>query len=1143
MNIDVLEPPAYQAELCALRQRVADLELALAAGENLEHGRYAREAQLEQFFARAADGFFIMQLDHPLRWDATIDKEQALDYTFTHQHLTKVNDAMLAQYGATREQFIGLTPADFFAHDPAYGRRVWRDLFDTGRLHLDTDERKFNGTPMWIEGDYICLYDAQGRITGHFGVQREITARRQSEQTLRTHEHNLWSFFNTIDQLLFVLDNQGRILHANQTVYQRLGYTAEELVGQSVLLVHPPDRREEAGRIVADMLAGRCDYCPVPVQTKDGRLIPVETRVQTGEWSGHPAIFGVTKDLSALKSSEEKFTKVFEASPTLMAISDLDTGHYIDVNAAFLTALGFAREEIIGRTAQDLDLFANPDQRAAALQYLSAHGHLRDFDVDVRAKCGEIRHGLFAAEYVQLQDRRVLLTVMNDMTERRQSSEALARRATQLSILNEIGQDVTAALAVAEVLQRAAQLIHDRLGYQHIGIFLLDPARGELVMRARAGDFVQFFAPDHHLPLDRGLVGWVARHGRHLLVNDVSRDPRYCNEYGSAMPTCSELSVPIMVGGAVHGVLDVQSAHLNAFDEDDILPQETLAGQIAVALENARLYEAAQREIAERKQAETALRESELKFRRVVEESSDAFVLIDETGRVIEWNRAAEVLTGLSAAQLLGQPYWEVSLRVSPVPWPPPPHMIERIKGLILAALRTGTGDFIDVPVEQVVRRPNGELCNVLQYIYPIKTDTGYWLGSSSRDITERKQMEQALRTSEEKFRRVVEESRDALSLCDEDGTIIEWNHSTEVLTGISRAEALGQPYWEIQWRLLSSERRSPAVFEQLQQQFQGALRTGHASFMDKPIVAHFQRADSEPRIALQHVYPIKTARGFWLGNTSLDITDLKRTEAALSQLNAELEQRVADRTRELIEANLRLTELDRLKDEFISRINHELRTPLTSIKAYIELLSFGKPEKILKYVQIIGEQSDRLQQIIESLLEIPQLRVGDIDVNPELVEINALVSGLCANRQSVAVLRGVQLRTDLSPQLPLVLTDKSLVLRSLLNVVTNALNYTPRSGTVTLSTASHAEADRVWVTIAIADTGPGISAKDRPYIFEPFYRGDATNDYKTPGTGVGLFMARRLLDTLGGKISVDSQPGEGATFTLWLPDGAVVHA
>ena len=77
---------------------------------------------------------------------------------------------------------------------------------------------------------------------------------------------------------------------------------------------------------------------------------------------------------------------------------------------------------------------------------------------------------------------------------------------------------------------------------------------------------------------------------------------------------------------------------------------------------------------------------------------------------------------------------------------------------------------------------------------------------------------------------------------------------------------------------------------------------------MDKPIIAHFQRADGESRIALQHVYPIKTARGFWLGNTSLDITDLKRTEAALNQLNAELEQRVAARTRELIEANLRLT-------------------------------------------------------------------------------------------------------------------------------------------------------------------------------------------------------------------------------------------
>jgi PAS domain S-box-containing protein len=126
-----------------------------------------------------------------VRWDDTVDKEKTLDYVFAHQRITKVNDAMLAQYGATAEQFVGLTPNDFFAHDIAYGKKVWREFFDAGRLHVETDERKFDGTPIRIEGDYICFYDDAGRITGHFGIQRDVTERKRAEQALQQYNQRL----------------------------------------------------------------------------------------------------------------------------------------------------------------------------------------------------------------------------------------------------------------------------------------------------------------------------------------------------------------------------------------------------------------------------------------------------------------------------------------------------------------------------------------------------------------------------------------------------------------------------------------------------------------------------------------------------------------------------------------------------------------------------------------------------------------------------------------------------------------------------------------------------------------------------------------------------------------------------------------
>jgi PAS domain S-box-containing protein len=162
-----------EAEPCGVR-----------AGDNTER-------QLELFFSQSLDGFFFMMLDEPVRWDDGVDKEEVLDYVFAHQRVTRTNEAMLAQYRAVREQLLGRTPADLFRHDLVYGRRVWREFFDRGRLHIETEERRLDGTPMWVEGDYICLHDDQGRITGHFGIQRDVTERRRTEETLRQFNRRL----------------------------------------------------------------------------------------------------------------------------------------------------------------------------------------------------------------------------------------------------------------------------------------------------------------------------------------------------------------------------------------------------------------------------------------------------------------------------------------------------------------------------------------------------------------------------------------------------------------------------------------------------------------------------------------------------------------------------------------------------------------------------------------------------------------------------------------------------------------------------------------------------------------------------------------------------------------------------------------
>src|SRR6266705_308430 len=139
---------------------------------------------LEAFFEASQDGFFFMMLDQPVEWGPEVDEDAVLDYVFAHQRMTKVNPAMAQQFRATPAELIGMTPSDFFRHDLAAGRRGWRKLFDSGHTHSITNERRLDGSTMWVEGDYMCFYDAAGRITGHFGIQRDVSDRVRAAEDL-----------------------------------------------------------------------------------------------------------------------------------------------------------------------------------------------------------------------------------------------------------------------------------------------------------------------------------------------------------------------------------------------------------------------------------------------------------------------------------------------------------------------------------------------------------------------------------------------------------------------------------------------------------------------------------------------------------------------------------------------------------------------------------------------------------------------------------------------------------------------------------------------------------------------------------------------------------------------------------------------
>jgi diguanylate cyclase (GGDEF)-like protein/PAS domain S-box-containing protein len=383
---------------------------------------------------------------------------------------------------------------------------------------------------------------------------------------------------------LFVLDEQGRILHANDTVIKRLGYTREELIGQPVLIVHPPERREEAAQITRDMLAGKVEFCPVPLQTRDGVQIPVETRVKRGEWDGNPVLFGVSKDISRLMFSEEKFSKAFQASATMMALSNARNGLYIDVNEAFLNTLGYTRDEVIGHTARELDLFVDPELRERLRPVFEKYGQVHNLEIQARAKNGAIIEGLFSGDRLYVGDTLCLLTVVTDITERK-SYEERERKGLEFSnAMHDIVLAITSTLDLEQVFDRILENLKRVLECDSANIMQLE-GNDIRVVRTMHGEYLGITFPISMIPV----LEQVARTATPVILPDVREHPGW-----SLTPATdwvrSYMAAPVIIKDQVFGFISLNSATPGFYSEAQLERLIAFADHAAIAVENARLY-------------------------------------------------------------------------------------------------------------------------------------------------------------------------------------------------------------------------------------------------------------------------------------------------------------------------------------------------------------------------------------------------------------------------------------------------------------------------------------------------------------------------------------------------------------------------
>ncbi|MCX6033257.1 MAG: hybrid sensor histidine kinase/response regulator [Chloroflexi bacterium] len=265
--------------------------------------------------------------------------------------------------------------------------------------------------------------------------------------------------------------------------------------------------------------------------------------------------------------------------------------------------------------------------------------------------------------------------------------------------------------------------------------------------------------------------------------------------------------------------------------------------------------------------------------------------------------------------------------------------------------------------------------------------------------------------------------------------------------------------------------------------------------------------------------------------------TERQRVEA-LERLNQNLEQEVAARTTEIRAQGLRIVELERLRGRFVANVSHELRTPLTILKSSLDLLRRGKPEKRDYYLQNAITAEEQLEAIVLAILDFSRLNVVEDQLDLKRLALNRLVGGQVQARQAMAAERQLRLTWTPLPQDAVVQADEALLGRALDNVLVNALKYTPAGGEVQLwaeLVAAQEDASR-RAAVHVRDTGPGIPPEDQPYLFDPFIRGSEQRSGHISGIGIGLPLAAKILQWHGGRITTDSAPGRGSTFTLWLP-------
>lgn len=255
-----------------------------------------------------------------------------------------------------------------------------------------------------------------------------------------------------------------------------------------------------------------------------------------------------------------------------------------------------------------------------------------------------------------------------------------------------------------------------------------------------------------------------------------------------------------------------------------------------------------------------------------------------------------------------------------------------------------------------------------------------------------------------------------------------------------------------------------------------------------------------------------------------------------IEKFNETLQEKVDDATKQLRKTNDKLKQLDETKDEFISMASHQLRTPLTSVKGYLSMVLEGDAGEISEMQRKLLDQafvsSQRMVYLIADLLNVSRLRTGKFVIEPIISNLADVVEGEIGQLKDTASGRGLELTYDKPSEFPALYLDETKMRQVIMNFTDNAIYYTPSGGHITVRLEDKGES----IEFTVSDDGMGVPKSEQPHLFTKFYRANNAKTARPDGTGLGLFMAKKVIVAQGGSIIFNSQEGKGSTFGFMFP-------